>query len=72
MLLLNRNVNEVIRIGDAISITVVKVHGNQVKLGFTVPKEIPIYREEVYQRILHENNSQTILGQRNSNTIEAQ
>ena len=63
MLMLSRRLNEVIRIGDGIAIKVLKLTGNQVKLGFDVPSEIPVHREEVYQRILVETKNQTTLGQ---------
>lgn len=63
MLMLSRRQGETIRIGDNISITVLKISSNQVKLGLEVPKIIPVHREEIYQRILIENNSTTILGQ---------
>ncbi len=68
MLMLDRRQGEVIRIGDMIAIKVITLNGRQVKLGFDVPDEIPVYREEVYQRILSETNSTTILGQRKSKT----
>lgn len=68
MLKLSRRLNEVIRIGDTIAITVLQLNDKQVKLGFDVPQEIPVHREEVYQRILNETNSHTILGQRKGKT----
>ena len=51
MLVLSRKANEVIRIGDDISITVVGIQGDKVRLGFDAPKEIPIHRQEVFESI---------------------
>ena len=52
MLILTRKVGERVLIGDDISITVLSVRGNQVKLGVQAPKEVSVHREEIYQRIL--------------------
>ncbi|OOF82731.1 carbon storage regulator [Rodentibacter ratti] len=51
MLILTRKVGESVLIGDDISITVLSVRGNQVKLGVQAPKEISVHREEIYQQI---------------------
>ena len=51
MLILTRKVGESVLIGDNISITVLSVRGNQVKLGVQAPKEVSVHREEIYQRI---------------------
>ena len=56
MLILTRRVGEIIMIGEAIRITVLAVHGNQVRLGFEAPKGIPVHREEVYERIKTEGD----------------
>ena len=52
MLILTRKVGESVLIGDDISITVLSVRGNQVKLGVQAPKEVSVHREEIYKRIL--------------------
>ena len=52
MLILTRKVGESVLIGDDISITVLSVRGNQVKLGVQAPKEVSVHREEIYHRIL--------------------
>ena len=52
MLILTRKVGESVLIGDDISITVLSVRGNQVKLGVQAPKEVSVHRVEIYQRIL--------------------
>lgn len=51
MLILTRKVGESVLIGDDISITVLSVRGNQVKLGVQAPKEVSVHREEIHQRI---------------------
>jgi carbon storage regulator len=51
MLVLSRKPGESIVIGNDITVTVVGVEGGRVKLGFNAPKEVPIHRTEVYQRI---------------------
>jgi carbon storage regulator len=51
MLVLNRKTGERVMIGHGITITVLKVHGDRVQLGFDCPEHIPVHREEVYNRI---------------------
>ena len=58
MLILTRKVGESVLIGDDISITVLSVRGNQVKLGVQAPKEVSVHREEIYQRILQSKDEQ--------------
>lgn len=55
MLILTRKAGESLHLGDDIRIIVLKVQGNQVKLGLEVPKNLTVYREEVYLRIKEEN-----------------
>ena len=55
MLVLTRKIDESITIGHSITISVLEVKGNQVKLGVTAPKDIPINRTEVYEKIMSEN-----------------
>lgn len=52
MLVLTRNSGESIRINDNISVTVLGVKGNQVRLGIDAPKDVTVHREEIYLRIL--------------------
>ena len=51
MLILTRRVNETLMIGDDVTITVLEIRGNQVRLGVKAPKNISVHREEVYQKI---------------------
>lgn len=51
MLILTRRVGETLMIGDDISVTVLGVKGNQVRLGVNAPKDVSVHREEIYQRI---------------------
>ena len=59
MLALSRKKNEAIMINNNIEITVLEIRGDQVKLGIAAPKEIPIYRKEVYIQIQQENQAAT-------------
>jgi carbon storage regulator len=57
MLILTRDINETLRIGDNIKITVLGHNrGNQVRLGIEAPKDVPVHREEVYKRIQNEKS----------------
>ena len=54
MLVLTRRIGEKIIIGDDVMITIVGLKGAQVRIGTEAPPEIPVYREEIYQKILKE------------------
>ncbi len=54
MLILTRKVGETLTIGDDIEVTVLAVAGNQVRIGINAPQEIPVHREEIYQKIREE------------------
>lgn len=60
MLILTRRVGETLMIGDNISVTVLGVKGNQVRIGVDAPKDVSIHREEIYQRILDEKEQENI------------
>lgn len=55
MLVLSRQKEQTIMIGDKIEITVVDIRGDKVRLGITAPSEIPVHRKEVYEAIQREN-----------------
>lgn len=57
MLLLTRNKDESIMIGDDIKITILEIQGNHVRIGIDAPKNVVINREEIHQRILQEKTA---------------
>ncbi|MHC4075383.1 MAG: carbon storage regulator CsrA [Planctomycetota bacterium] len=58
MLVLSRQKDESIMIGDDVEITIVDVRGDKVRLGITAPKEIPVHRLEIYKAIQREKSEQ--------------
>lgn len=57
MLILSRKVNESIIINDKIEVSIVDIKGDQVKLGINAPKNVKVYRQEVYKAIQEENKA---------------
>ncbi len=67
MLILSRKVDEKIKIGDDITITLIDVHGDQVKIGVEAPKNVKVFRQEVFDAIQTENKEAAV----SSQTLEA-
>lgn len=58
MLILTRRVGETLMVGDEVSVTVLGVKGNQVRIGINAPKDVSVHREEIYLRIQKEQDDQ--------------
>jgi len=59
MLILTRRVGETLMIGDEVTVTVLGVKGNQVRIGINAPKDLAVHREEIFQRIRREKDAET-------------
>ncbi len=57
MLILTRRVGESLMVGDDVTVTVLGVKGNQVRIGINAPKDVAVHREEIYDRIQQQNGS---------------
>jgi carbon storage regulator len=57
MLILTRRVGETVVIGDEVTVTVLGVKGNQVRLGVNAPREVAVHREEIFERIKRERSN---------------
>jgi carbon storage regulator len=58
MLILTRRAGETVMIGSDVTITVLGVKGNQVRIGINAPKDVAVHREEIYERIQNEKSGQ--------------
>jgi len=59
MLILTRRVGETVMIGSEVTVTVLGVKGNQVRIGINAPKNVAVHREEIYERIKREQQGET-------------
>ena len=71
MLILSRKIDEKIKIGDDITITLIDVHGDQVKIGVEAPKNVKVFRQEVFDAIQNENKAAVVEESDNQNAITA-
>lgn len=62
MLILTRNISQKIKIGDDVTVTVLGVQGNQVRLGINAPKDVAVHREEIFDRIQREKSGKDAEG----------
>ena len=60
MLILTRRVGETVVIGDDVTVTVLGVKGNQVRLGVNAPREVAVHREEIFERIKRERSNEEV------------
>ncbi|BCX88211.1 carbon storage regulator [Methylomarinovum tepidoasis] len=70
MLILTRRVGETLVIGDNITVTVLGVKGNQVRIGVNAPRDVAVHREEIYERIKREQGSEAAVQQSPSSEPE--
>jgi carbon storage regulator len=56
MLILTRRIGETLMVGDEVTITVLGVKGNQVRIGINAPKDLAVHREEIYDKIQREKD----------------
>lgn len=59
MLILTRRIGETLMVGDEVTVTVLGVKGNQVRIGVNAPKDVAVHREEIYQRIQKEKGGES-------------
>jgi carbon storage regulator len=57
MLILTRRVNESLMVGDDVTVTVLSISGNQVRIGVKAPRHVPVHREEIFEKIKFQDSS---------------
>jgi carbon storage regulator len=70
MLILTRRVGETVMIGNEVTVTVLGVKGNQVRVGVNAPKDVAVHREEIYERIKREQDHESNVGAQASRIID--
>jgi len=71
MLILTRKLGEVIRVGDDVTVRVLEVRGNQVRLGVEAPPDVRIYREEIYRVIRRDDDGAALAGAESADEVTA-
>lgn len=71
MLILTRRVGESVVIGDEVTVTLLGVKGNQVRVGINAPKEVSVHREEIYERIKREKGTLQVSKRQVSGSVAA-
>ena len=57
MLILTRRVNEKLMVGDDVTVTVLSISGNQVRIGINAPRHVPVHREEIYEKVKRQQSA---------------
>ena len=70
MLILTRRVGETVMIGNEVTVTVLGVKGNQVRIGVNAPKDVAVHREEIYERIKREQDHDGIVGATHAKMVD--
>jgi carbon storage regulator len=70
MLILTRRVGETVMIGNDVTVTVLGVKGNQVRVGVNAPKDVAVHREEIFERIKREQDPDSKLGSSTANLVD--
>ena len=70
MLILTRRVGETVMIGNEVTVTVLGVKGNQVRIGVNAPKDVAVHREEIYERIKREQDQDPSMGAQVSKMVD--
>ena len=70
MLILTRRVGETVMIGNEVTVTVLGVKGNQVRIGVNAPKDVAVHREEIYERIKREQDHDGNVGSANLKIVD--